>query len=808
MSVRLWAKSWDESKDGPPPPHVFLPGHLRDVLAAADQVLDATGEDQLRAFGLNPDDWIDRFRRVVRVAAAVHDLGKANNHFQGMVTSDRSRIGKPQGLRHEWVSWLILQRDDVHHWLLPALGETNLREANWTIMLWAVAGHHPAFHRQSPPTDVPDSAGSEMSLLIGHTDFQSCLDWLGEAFDLDTSVTPRLNDATLVLSEALSQIHREAVIEPAQLWTTWRDERRTPGMSAFVAAVKNCLVAADVAGSALPREIADPLQRQHWITSSLQRVPVKSDFDAIIADRLTVTTNGVSVTHELRPFQRDVADLAGEVTLVKAGCGSGKTLAAYHWARERHPNRRLYMCYPTTGTATEGFRDYVFDENSHSPKFGAHLFHGRADVDVKLILNVTDQFDDSDDEDALTRIESLDAWSTPIVTCTVDTVLGVMQNNRRGLYSWPALAGAAFVFDEVHSYDADLFGALLRFVRDLRGLPILLMTASLPESRMKRLRNVVARRGTTLVEIGGPSELETLPRYHRGPEVDGDELVAEVLKELRRTDRPGKVLWVCNTVNRALEAADRCRVAGLEPLIYHSRFRYEDRVRQHGRVIDAFRSDCEPALAICTQVAEMSLDLSASLLVTELAPISALIQRLGRLNRRAKTVGDPTMPFIVTLPVDKNGKLSALPYSNDDLMQSKTWLENLPKQITQRDLVEVWESLPKPAKAEEITLDCMWLDGGPRREVKELRQASPGITVVLQRDLATLQSLDPLQCKRLAEVLLPMPTPPDALNWRNWPLFKGVRVALDQFVDYQPDRGAKWIIPSNSNPEQTTIPRG
>jgi hypothetical protein len=141
-------------------------------------------------------------------------------------------------------------------------------------------------------------------------------------------------------------------------------------------------------------------------------------------------------------------------------------------------------------------------------------------------------------------------------------------------------------------------------------------------------------------------------------------------------------------------------------------------------------------------------------------------------------------------------------------MQSKTWLENLPKQITQRDLVEVWESLPKPAKAEEITLDCMWLDGGPRREVKELRQASPGITVVLQRDLATLQSLDPLQCKRLAEVLLPMPTPPDALNWRNWPLFKGVRVALDQFVDYQPDRGAKWIIPSNSNPEQTTIPRG
>jgi CRISPR-associated endonuclease/helicase Cas3 len=803
MSDRLWAKSWDESRDGPAPQHVYLQGHLRDVLMAADQVIDATGEDQLRAFGLKPDDWIDRFRRVVRLAAAVHDLGKANSHFQGMITGDASRIGKRQGLRHEWVSWLILEREDVCKWLLAALGEPGDRDVDWSVMLWAVTGHHPAFRRASPPTDVPDGAGSEMRLRSGHADFQTCLNWLAEAFDLDAAAMPPLTDATLVMSDAIAQIN-QAVFQQTLLWARWKDQRRCPGMSAFVAAVKNCIVAADVAGSALPREVAEQQQRQQWIASTFQRVPSKSDFDAIITDRLTVTVEGVTLNHELRPFQREVAELAGDVSLVKAGCGSGKTLAAYHWARELHPNRRLYMCYPTTGTATEGFRDYVFDESAQSPKFGARLFHGRADVDVKLILRVTDQFDEGDDEDALTRIESLDAWSTPIVTCTVDTVLGVMQNNRRGLYSWPAFAGAAFVFDEIHSFDADLFGALLRFVRDLPGVAVLLMTASLPEARLRRLRNVVARRGTTLIEIDGPNELETLPRYHRGPELDGDELVAKVARELRRTDRPGKVLWVCNTVNRTIDAADRCRAAGLEPIIYHSRFRYEDRVHQHAEVIDAFRSDSNSALAICTQVAEMSLDLSATLLVTELAPISALIQRLGRLNRRAKKIGEPTMPFVVTLPTDKNGKLSVLPYSEDDLTQTQIWLEHLPERITQRDLVEVWEKLPKPAKSEETTLDCMWLDGGPRCEVKELRQASPGITILLQSDIVALQSLDPSRRKRLAEVLLPMPRAPDALNWRKWPEFNGVRVALDDFVDYQPDRGAKWKFPSDSKPEQTT----
>ena len=241
----------------------------------------------------------------------------------------------------------------------------------------------------------------------------------------------------------------------------------------------------------------------------------------------------------------------------------------------------------------------------------------------------------------------------------------------------------------------------------------------------------------------------------------------------------------------------------MKPLIYHSRFRYEDRVRQHGAVINAFRSENKPALAICTQVAEMSLDLSATLLVTELAPISALIQRLGRLNRRANSADDATMPFVVTVPLDKNGKVSILPYSDEELAQSMTWLNGLPIHISQRDLVSVWESLPQPAKAEDIDTKCKWIEGGPKREVKELRNASPGITILLQSDIAALKSQDPKVHKRLEEVLLPMPKPPDVLNWRNWPEFKDVRVALDEFVDYAPDRGARWLFPGGSNSTQT-----
>src|SRR5205814_535802 len=52
-----------------------------------------------------------------------------------------------------------------------------------------------------------------------------------------------------------------------------------------------------------------------------------------------------------------------------------------------------------------------------------------------------------------------------------------------------------------------------------------------------------------------------------------------------------------------------------------------------------------PVLAITTQVCEMSLDISAGLLITAECPLPALVQRLGRLNRFAKK--DDPWPCLV-----------------------------------------------------------------------------------------------------------------------------------------------------------------
>lgn len=752
-----------------PPSSAYLATHLRDVFHSASAVLDCTGEEQLHALGLHGEGWLARFQTVVTLAAALHDLGKANDHFQGMIQGDDDRKIRRQGLRHEWVTSLILENPSMKGWLSPVVNEND-----WRIIRWTITGHHPARHHESPPISAPDGGGSTMSLFTGHQDFRKVLDWIREEFDLETP--PEIKNESIRLTgcgnafDQIGKTFREDYLE----WRRFdREERR------FTAAAKACLIAADVAGSALPRMVDSSDQRKAWIRESFGRRPAPAQLNRLIEERLAGAGGGYK--SELRPFQRQAAERAGDVTFIKAGCGTGKTLAAYHWAAERCPGRRLYVCYPTTGTATEGFRDYLFNPDEGNAKYGADLFHSRADVDWDLILG--NGGDGRNAEDLYLRIASLRSWSTPIVSCTTDTVLGLTQNHRSGLYAWPALAGSAFVFDEIHAYDDRLYGALLRFLETLHGAPVLLMTASLPRHRYEQLERTMKLRGGTFETIPGPVEMEKIRRYH----FDGYAESGPFEAVQREIEKGGKVLWVCNTVGRAMDFAQRAQSAGLFPMLYHSRFKYEDRIRRHANVIESFRGDA-PALAICTQVAEMSLDLSASLLVTDLAPVPALIQRLGRLNRRARP-GDPIRPFIAIEPIDPNGNALALPYDSSELETARRWLANLSSaDLSQDDLSNAWESeMHTPKNGHEKHTKMSWPDGGPCTKVVELREGSPGITVLMAEDIPRLRNGE--SPNRMA---LPMP-PPKGFDWQGWRRWKNaIPIAPEGSIEYDETRGAKW----------------
>ena len=758
----LRAKSRGEGREGLGPQSIRE--HTEVVMNTAGRLVEVTGESQLLALGLSPECWLDRLRRDIRLAAFLHDLGKANDHFQGMVWGSRPF---PQSIRHEAVSYWIATRPEFRPWL-PGLGDTSpLVE----LVLWAIAGHH----RKFPPSKSSDSV-PEVCILFSHPGFQSLMLWGGEKFGGGTM--PALDDRTIKFTSRENVIGdlEDAHDEADKLVSELPDEEKR-----YLALLKACLIGADVSGS-IGRKGSRTMVE--WIGEAFDNLPSGANLDALVARRL----EGRSITEcafggdDRARFQLAVGERTERVVLVSAGCGSGKTLAAYHWAARLadrgRKRRRLFFCYPTMGTATEGYRDYLKDAD-----IDAALVHGRSEIDMEML----GLGDDEPEQDPRKRpgenapggsdadsSAMLDLWSTPLVSCTVDTVLGLMQNHRRGVFAWPSIASSAIVFDEVHAYDDDLFAALIRFLKDVRGVPCLLMTASLPDARLASLRSILAGIGESLGEVAGPDHLEKIRRYKRDRSESQWERVGRVIQD------GGKVLWVVNTVDAAIDLAKAENARNLGAILYHSRYRYEDRVDRHREVIEAFeRPQGTAALAITTQVAEMSLDLSADLLVTQLAPIPSLIQRLGRLNRRAER--DDPWPFLVDKPKHP------FPYKQAQLDEAEAWLESLgDRGLSQRCLVEAWRS--QPTGTPDRRSDFIWLDGGFVTEPRPLREASPGIEIILERDREDVES------KRVPpeRVRVPMPPPKDR-TWLSWPEVAFCKVPPEGCIDYDETRGARWI---------------
>lgn len=754
---KLYAKS---AKDGL---QITLREHTRDVLDVVESLLEATGVRQLEALGLEPARWEKRFRRELLTAALLHDLGKANSYFQEMVGAKKKIVMQP--LRHEAVSFWIARLPKMREWIAAAIDDPKAIE--W--VLWAVAGHHRKF-----PPKVDDQA-TPMTVFLSHADFHATLKFGAKRLGL--TEPSKFEDAVLTFFPIQASVAREFEDAACDAEQSFEEcVERDPEARRYVALLKASLIASDVAGSIRrrgDRSMAD------WIVEAFANVPMVEQLDGVIQTKIKKITR---TDPERDRFRERVGSSRERVVFVRAGCGSGKTLAAYEWAARTAERLgrglRVFFCYPTTGTSSEGYRDYLKDVDLPTA-----LIHGRAEIDMELLGLGDDEksecsTNDSDQAEADTA-GALEHWSTPLVSCTVDTVLGLLQNNRRGIYLWPSVASSAVVFDEIHSYDDKLFAALLRFLTEMPGIPCLLMTASLSEERARRLEKALATVQETLGKVEGPKKLETIRRYRRRIVEKPWDLVKEELA------RGGKVLWVVNTVDAAMDRhGEQPRDAGA--LIYHSRFKYFDRVERHRDVIEAFDDKkSSPALAICTQVAEMSLDLSANLLVTELAPIPALIQRLGRLNRRAER--DDPWPFIVVEPK------SHLPYSESDLVEARQWLKDLGElPLCQSDLVAAWR--PKPLDPTTKDVPFIWFDGGFETSASPLREGSPGIEIILEEDAANVRGRVIVDGRVVTpeEVRIPMTMPKDG-GWRNWQEAGFCKVPPKDAIEYSKRRGARWV---------------
>lgn len=166
-------------------------------------------------------------------------------------------------------------------------------------------------------------------------------------------------------------------------------------------------------------------------------------------------------------------------------------------------------------------------------------------------------------------------------------------------------------------------------------------------------------RGDTISTIGrrrfALKKIEVHREWHFGQAQPPEERVIDIIKQhssmavtLREhnapADIPRRSLIICNTVDRAvgLFGALRARqnegeLQDVDIVLLHSRFRPPDRKAQADRLKpDHVRGYANGQIVISTQVIEAGVDISSGILWTEVAPLSSIVQRLGRLNRNGE----------------------------------------------------------------------------------------------------------------------------------------------------------------------------
>ncbi len=730
-----------------------LVGHTSDVVNAVTALLENLGQGIITQFGLTCS-W-EIFRSTARLSAYLHDWGKANDHFQMVVRGKRDIMQNPQLIRHELASMLLAW--EYREWLQQC------PDADFMTALAAAGGHHLKLgwdsRKQSASDElgeIRDGSGSDRLYLYTESQyFRGLLKYgvkeLGLPKQLKLSVKPPTE-------WTVSDIKTKR----RDLLDVFLDDWQVD--SNFVSVIKALIIAGDTVGSALPNT---NFKINDWIERQLSSKLTESEVQKVVDQRL----NG----QLMRPFQIALGESRSRVTLARAGCGTGKTLGAYNWAKRYAVDRKLFFCYPTTGTSTEGFIDYVHDQ------VDSILLHSRSDVDLEH-LNLMST---GDEDDAAIKLESFKSWGTKVSVCTVDTVLGLLQCNRRPMYCFPAIAQAAFVFDEVHCYDNRLFGGLLRFLEVVKA-PVLLMSASFLPWQLEAIQKAV---GESMEIIEGAKELEILPRYRfrLSENPDWDRVTNELAKTYSLPNGEnacGKVLWVCNQVSTAIAIYEEAKQRGLNAVLYHSRYRYQDRVEHHRAVIKVFTEN-KPVIAIATQVAEMSLDLSATLLVSQIANPAGIIQRLGRLNRRyigqsldAIFYPDPKVRF---------------PYSKENLDSGQSMLETFTDEVSQADLAEWLERSPHQGKPDKETVLFNSLKKWQAYPAP-CREAGHTVTALLEQDK---QIVDRLPAKVLPKYTIPLLSTKKVQKWERHR--KGYPIAPSREWAYSTELGAYLIKGGDEN---------
>ena len=263
-----------------------------------------------------------------------------------------------------------------------------------------------------------------------------------------------------------------------------------------------------------------------------------------------------------------------------------------------------------------------------------------------------------------------------VVVCTLDAFIYGFAAQRtfghRLHYPMGCIASSLVVFDEVQMYQDEeyytpwLIGKIMRYLYKSR-IPFVIMTATLPEKLEKVLFDGIdvtdeivaktAKRGNVDVYLEKGQLLQSIEMFIES--INTSRRVGIILNQVPKAQEVFKLIE--NRVNKNL-------------VLLHSRITAGERKRREKQL-----SDNSEFVVVATQVIEAGLDVSLDMMLTEIAPLDALIQRIGRVARKENESGKA---YVFDVAEDYK------PYPEDLLNRTRNSIEGVEKCVNDLEIAQ------------------------------------------------------------------------------------------------------------------------
>jgi CRISPR-associated endonuclease/helicase Cas3 len=715
VDARLWGKDRGLSQSYP------VVCHLLDTAAIAGELWDRVLTDSRRTRLAGQMELSEeRCRRLLCLWAGLHDVGKITPAFQARLPSRFATLSSDPLYGH----LTGIQRQDFPHdvatqWALASIFEEwgypvsrPVRRSAHHQIAQLLGGHHGCVHRglapgklKNPSASVPELGGSGWrDQRVAHAEAVRRL----TGVDAEDVVSGPLPASAAVVMLGLVVVadwlaSQEHVIEGRLPGAGWSGDDAALEAHWAVAVADAPVTVADAGLGRAQFPVGEFGEQFPYAPNALQ---------ASLAGELPGLLDGPGLL------------------LVTAPTGDGKTEAALHAASlmaEVSGASGLFFALPTMATADAMHgRVRAFAEQNVAGDRALTLLHSMAWLSEEYATPAAGEDAEGSDRTVSDRQSSLEAgqWLrgakrgllAPLSTGTIDQALAGVLPMRYNMLRLLGLSNKVLVVDEAHAYGPWMHSLLVRLLEWLGacGAPVVLLSATLAGRAASSLVDAY-RRGCGYedaslaqpvypgwqfvsagtgevsaprpVESGRPRrvEVQTVPVQAGIAADSAGGRGAAVVEQLRPlVEQGGCALVCCTTVAEAQQtfrllqsAFPLLDSAGDGLFLLHSRYPAARRAeitraceyafgKPKGEDVKGRRP--QVSVLVATQVVEQSLDLDFDLVVSDLAPLAQLLQRVGRCMRhdrrglKPEDGGRPVwvgeQPRLTVLePVDEQGQI-------------------------------------------------------------------------------------------------------------------------------------------------------